>query len=77
VPGPKTGCGEPSLGAIVVNELGPLVMIGEVVDKSYPNLPPPHSDESRLSSCPVSSTTKPFRRLPFSSTTSTETWDPS
>ena len=55
MPGPKTGCGEPSLGAIVVNELGPLVMIGEVVDKSYPNLPPPHSDESRLSSCPVSS----------------------
>ena len=44
MPGPKTGCGEPSLGAIVVNELGPLVMLGQVVDKSYPNLPLPHSD---------------------------------
>jgi len=55
VPAPKTGCGEPSWGVIVVNEFGPLVMIGDVADKVKPALPPPHSADSKLSSCPVSS----------------------
>ena len=55
MPGPKTGCGEPRTGEIVVSAFGPLVIIGAVLDQVNPDLKPFHAEESRPS-CPVTNT---------------------